>query len=82
MLAIVHGCVEVTSRSQVCSDAILILHFVLETLNPSGSPAHLMPLILEPYRLKDNIRSQEIIFNIGMPEKVNKHIKFMKDLVG
>lgn len=80
--AIVHGCVEVTSRSQVCSDPILILHFVLETLSPSGSPAHLMPLMLEPYRPKINIRFHEIIFDLGTPEKIDNHIKFMEDLVG
>ncbi|KAG1765300.1 hypothetical protein EV702DRAFT_1204625 [Suillus placidus] len=79
--ATIHGCIEVTSRSQISSDPILVLHFVLETLKPFGSPVAIMHQALQLYRLQDHIEYHEIIFDIGTEEKANKHAESMAKLM-
>ncbi|KAG1853996.1 hypothetical protein F4604DRAFT_1686187 [Suillus subluteus] len=69
----IHGHSEMTSRSQICSDPILILHFVLQTVDPLGSPAGVMREILRPYKPSDKLQYHEIMFDIGTMEKIEKH---------
>ncbi|KAG1838456.1 hypothetical protein DFJ58DRAFT_125776 [Suillus subalutaceus] len=77
----IHGHSEMTSRSQICSDPILILHFVLQTVDPLGSPAGVMREILRPYKPNDKLQYHEIMFDIGTMEKVEKHRLSMAKLV-
>ncbi|KAG0693738.1 hypothetical protein DFH29DRAFT_881232 [Suillus ampliporus] len=79
--ATIHGHIEVTSRLQVCSDPILILHFVLRTLNASWSPAPTMQALLWPYIPDEHLQYHELVFDFRMPEKHDKHITMMKQLV-
>lgn len=79
--ATILGHAEMTSRSQICSDPILVLHFVLRTVDPFGSPAAVMRDILQPYKPKDHLQYHEIIFDFGTGEKVEKHVKMMQALV-
>ncbi|KAG1758087.1 hypothetical protein EDD22DRAFT_850306 [Suillus occidentalis] len=80
--ATINGHIEVTSRSQVCSDPVLILHFVLKGLPPSGSPAPIMREALWPYGGPNgSIRYHEIIFDFGTEEKHDKHVESMTELV-
>ncbi|KAG1857863.1 hypothetical protein C8R48DRAFT_775325 [Suillus tomentosus] len=79
--ATINGHVEMSSRSQVCSDSVLILHFVLKGLQPSGSPAPIMREALEPYGPNGTIQYHEIIFDFGTDEKLDTHVKSMTKLV-
>jgi hypothetical protein len=79
--ATINGHIEVTSRSQVCSDPVLILHFVLKGLPPSGSPAPIMREALRPYGPNGSIRYHEIIFDFGTDEKHDRHFESMTELV-
>lgn len=79
--ATIHGHAEMTSRSQICSDPILILHFVLRTVDPFGSPAAVMRDILQPYKPEDHLQYHEIIFDFGTAEKFEKHVLMMQELV-
>ncbi|KAG2139095.1 uncharacterized protein EDB93DRAFT_1106202 [Suillus bovinus] len=77
----IHGHSEMTSWSQICSDPILILHFVLQTIDPLGSPAGIMQEILRPYKPNDKLQYHEIVFDIGTMEKAEKHRLSMSKLV-
>ncbi|KAG2107498.1 uncharacterized protein F5147DRAFT_802693 [Suillus discolor] len=77
----IHGHIEVTSRSQICSSPVLILHFVIKGLDPSGSPATSMQQQLRPFKPQNNMQYHEIIFDIGTGKKAKKHLTMMKQLV-
>ncbi|KAG1893176.1 uncharacterized protein F5891DRAFT_50580 [Suillus fuscotomentosus] len=77
----IHGHIEVTSRSQICSSPVLILHFVIKGLDPSGSPATSMQQQLRPFKPQNNMQYHEIIFDIGTGKKAEKHLTTMKQLV-
>ncbi|KAG2739179.1 hypothetical protein P692DRAFT_201902402 [Suillus brevipes Sb2] len=79
--ATIHGHAEMTSWSQICSDSILILHFVLRTVDPFGSPTAVMRDILQPYKPNDHLQYHEIIFDFGMVEKFEKHVLMMQEFV-
>lgn len=80
--ATIHGHIETPSRSQISSNPILVLHFVLTSLDPLGSPAAIMQHKLRPYRPKDSLQFHKIIFNIGTDEKAERHAESMEILVG
>ncbi|KAG1758868.1 hypothetical protein EDD22DRAFT_908473 [Suillus occidentalis] len=73
--------IESTSRSQVCSDPILILHFILKTLEPFASCARVMRDVVQPFTPEGNMEYHEIVFDIGTSDKVLKHARSMKKLV-
>ncbi|KAG2064434.1 hypothetical protein BDR04DRAFT_1122587 [Suillus decipiens] len=79
--AIIKGHIELTSRSQICSSPILILNFILDGVNPGGSPARIMRDVLEPYVAGRNLQYHEVFFDIGTLEKAERHTKSMKALV-
>ncbi|KAG2124765.1 hypothetical protein BD769DRAFT_1669259 [Suillus cothurnatus] len=79
--AVIHGHIEATSRSQVCSNPILILHFVLQSLQPSHSPAAIMQQELQLYRPNDIIQYHKITFDFRTMEKFFKHTQAMTNLV-
>ncbi|KAG2353440.1 hypothetical protein BDR07DRAFT_1383153 [Suillus spraguei] len=79
--AIIKGHIELTSCSQICSSPILILNFILDGVNPSGSPACIMRDVLEPYVAGRNLQYHEVFFDIGTLEKAERHTKLMKALM-
>ncbi|KAG2098235.1 uncharacterized protein F5147DRAFT_777730 [Suillus discolor] len=79
--ATIHGHIEMASWSQICSNPILVLHFILTILDPAGSPATTMQHKLRPYRPNDALQFHEIIFDIGMDAKADLHVESMKALV-
>ncbi|KAG1739679.1 hypothetical protein EDB19DRAFT_1828687 [Suillus lakei] len=72
---------EVSSWSQICSGPLLILHFILKTLEHFGSCGRVMRNVLQPFMPEDNLQYHEVIFDIGMPEEAIKHAWLMKTLV-
>ncbi|KAG1743537.1 hypothetical protein EDD22DRAFT_851492 [Suillus occidentalis] len=78
--ATINGHIELTSRSQICNSPILILNLILDGVNPSGSPAHIMRNVLEPYVAGKNLQYHKVVFDIGMLEKAERHAKSMKAL--
>ncbi|KAG1750612.1 uncharacterized protein EDB91DRAFT_1078622 [Suillus paluster] len=79
--AIVNAHIELTSRSEICTAPILILNFVLNGINPSGSPARVMQALLQPYIPAKDLHYHEIIFDFGTDEKFKRHEKLMGKLV-
>ncbi|KAG2120545.1 uncharacterized protein F5147DRAFT_647030 [Suillus discolor] len=76
--ATIHGHIELTSRSEVCTLPILILNFILASVDIFGSPARAMRDGLHPYVAPDYY---EIVFDIGTLSKVKQHAKAMEKLV-
>ncbi|KAG2063577.1 hypothetical protein BDR04DRAFT_1123171 [Suillus decipiens] len=79
--ATIHGRIEMASRSEISSNPILVLHFVLTALDPAGSPAAVMQHQLRPYRPNNSLQFHEIIFDIGTNAKADRHVESMKALV-
>ncbi|KAG1894066.1 uncharacterized protein F5891DRAFT_735499 [Suillus fuscotomentosus] len=79
--ATIHGRIEMASRSEISSNPILVLHFVLTALDPAGSPAAVMQHQLRPYRPNNALHFHEIIFDIGTNAKADRHVESMKALV-
>ncbi|KAG2360063.1 hypothetical protein BDR07DRAFT_1413530 [Suillus spraguei] len=73
---------EMTSRSQLCNNPILVLHFVLDSLaDPCSSPTLAMYNILKMYRTCDSLQYHEIVFDFGTEEKSLKYAQSMEELV-
>ncbi|KAG1838178.1 hypothetical protein F4604DRAFT_1691915 [Suillus subluteus] len=75
--AAIHGHIELTSRSEVCTLPILILNFVLDGVDAIGSPARTMRDGLHSYVTADYY---EIVFDVGTTPKFNRHAKAMAKL--
>ncbi|KAG1866140.1 hypothetical protein F4604DRAFT_1928151 [Suillus subluteus] len=75
--ATIHGHIELTSRSEVCTLPILILNFVLDGVDAIGSPARTMRDGLHSYVAADYY---EIMFDVGTTPKFNRHAKAMAKL--
>ncbi|KAG1721495.1 uncharacterized protein EDB91DRAFT_1256477 [Suillus paluster] len=73
----IHGHIELTSRSEVCTMPVLILNFILDGVDVLGSPACIMRDALHPYVAADY---HEIIFDVGTVSKAKNHAKLMTKL--
>ncbi|KAG2739895.1 hypothetical protein P692DRAFT_20851448 [Suillus brevipes Sb2] len=78
---IVNAHVELTSRSEICTAPILIINFVLNGVDPSGSPARMMQALLQSYIPTEDLHYHEVFFDFGTNEKFRKHEKSMAKLV-
>jgi hypothetical protein len=70
-----------TSHSQVCSDHLIILHFILESLDPIGSPACLLYQYIQSFIDDDNVTYEEVMFNFGDIKKHVAHQVTMEQLL-
>src|ERR1700676_183129 len=66
------GIYQTTAKSQVLSDPLLVLNFVLSSIDPSGGPSRIVCEIMRGY-LGDKLRVEDITFDIGSEELVEKH---------
>ena len=70
-----------TSQSQVCTDGLLILHFILESLDGIGSPAQLLYQYMRSFISPSAIVYEEVIFNMGSADQVVSHGCAMNQLM-
>ena len=70
-----------TSHSQVCSDRLIILHFILESLDPIGSLAHLLYQYIQSFIDNDNDTYEEVVFNFGDIKQHVAHQVTMEQLL-
>ncbi|KAG1893551.1 uncharacterized protein F5891DRAFT_1196269 [Suillus fuscotomentosus] len=76
--AVIHGRIELSSRSEICTIPVLILNFVLDSIDCLGSPACIMRDALHSYVPADY---REIIFDVGTAHKAKQHAMSMAKLV-
>jgi len=70
-----------TSCSQVSSDSLLILHFILESLEAAGFPAHLLYEYIQAFIGRDAVAFEEVVFNLCDLEQQAAHEQEINQLV-
>jgi len=66
----VPGQFQMTSQSQVSTDDLLILHFILQCLDSIGSPPHLLYQYMQGFIHTSGVVYEEISFNLETLEQV------------
>ena len=64
---------QMSSRSQVSTDNLLVLHFILQSLDGTGSPAHLLSQYMQGFICPSKVIYEEMVFNMGTNEQVINH---------
>lgn len=70
-----------TSMSRVDNRPLLLLYFVLEGINTSGSPVHLIREFLSGFLPPSRLRFEEIRFSLASDSDVQRFRDLMRDLV-
>jgi len=69
----VQGQFQMTSHSQVCTNNLLVLHFILQSIDGIGSPASLLFQYMAGFIRPGAITYEEIVFNMETQEQVINH---------
>lgn len=77
----VEGDYQLTSNSEVLADPLLVLHFILVSINPKGSPARIMSEIASGFLSETSFLYKEIIFDLTTNERTVRYTKEMTALV-
>ena len=59
---------------------LVLLHFMLETISTTGSPASMVYQFLQPFFAKGSLLFQEVKFNIYNKDDAGIHADRMEDL--
>ena len=71
-LTIVQGFCERVSKSQVCTESILILHFICMGMDSQGVLFFLLKTTLEDYYTMESLVYEELTFDLGTDTKLNQ----------
>src|SRR5882724_13116225 len=69
----VQGQFQMTSQSQVSTDDLLVLHFILQCLDGIGSPPHFLYQYMQGFIHASGVVYEEISFNLETFEQVVNH---------
>ena len=69
----VHGQFQMSSQCQVSSEELVILHFILESLDRQGTPARLLHNYMQAFVPHESLTWEEVIFNLGDEEQLADH---------
>jgi hypothetical protein len=72
---------QMTSMSHVDNRPLLLLYFVLEGIDTSGSPGRLIHQFMTGFLPRPRLRFEEIRFSLGSDAEVRAFQKRMRDLV-
>jgi len=70
-----------TSQSQVNTDVLLVFHFILQSLEATGSPPCLLYQFMQSFICPSEIIYEEIVFNWRPIDKVIRHGHAVNDMV-
>lgn len=76
----VQGHFQMTSRSQVNTDTLLVLHFILQSIDGMGSPAHLLYQYMQGFIRPSQVVYEEMVFNMETQEQVINHGHAVNDM--
>ena len=62
-----------TAASRVSGEGLLILHFILSSIDSVGSPAKILEQYMANFVGASNLHYEEIVFDISSEEKMNIH---------
>jgi hypothetical protein len=71
---VIQGDYQLTASSQVIAQPLLLLHFILASIDPKGHPARISAEILSAYLPMDSFVYKEVVFDLTTDELVTKHI--------
>ena len=77
----IQGQFQMTSQSQVNTGALLVFHFILQSLEATGSPPHLLYQFMQSFICPSEIIYEEIVFNMETYDKVISHGCAVNDMV-
>jgi len=77
----VQGQFQMTSRSQVNTDNLLVFHFILQSIESIGSPPSLLYHYMQGLIRPGAMIYEEIVFNMGTHEQVINHGRAVNDIV-
>jgi hypothetical protein len=74
------GDYQTTARSQVLCDPLLILSFVLSSIEPVGNPSRAVCEIMRGF-LGDSLQFEELSFDVSSEDFIEKHEQAMNRLM-
>jgi hypothetical protein len=77
----IQGNYQLTASSQCMADLLLVIHFILVSINPRGNPARLISEILGAFLAEGTFAYEEVIFDLATDELVCDYTKAMTALV-
>ena len=73
-----------TAKSHVINTPLLVVHFILSSISPDGSPARFISETMATYLTVDTFRYEEIKFDFTNDGQVDKHdnkmARFVRDV--
>ena len=76
----INGQFQTTSRSHVRNESLGIMHFILEGMEPRGSPPALIAEFMAAYLPKSSLHYEEISFNLADEASTESHTRNMRGL--
>src|SRR5882724_7530319 len=76
----VQGHFQMTSQSQVNMDNLLMLHFILQSIDGMGSPAHFLYQYMQGFIHPSHVVYEEMVFNMETHEQVINHGHAVNDM--
>jgi hypothetical protein len=74
MTLVIQGEYQLTASSQVVAEPLLLLHFILSSIDPKGSPARISAELLSGFLPEESFVYKELIFDLSTDELVTKYV--------
>jgi hypothetical protein len=78
---LIAGDYQLSASSQILADPLLVLHFVLVSINAKGNPARIISEMLSGYLPDQSFAFEEIIFDLATDELVLTYTNAIANLV-
>ena len=70
----IQGDYQLTASSQVVAEPLLLLHFILASIDPKGNPARISAELLSGFLSEESFVYKEFVFDLTTDELVEKYI--------
>jgi len=71
---VIRGDYQLTASSQVLAEPLLLLHFILASIDPKGNPARISAELLSGFLPEESFVYKEVIFDLSTDELVVKYV--------
>jgi hypothetical protein len=65
---------QLTASSQVVAEPLLLLHFILSSIDPKGSPARISAELLSGFLPEESLVYKELVFDLSTDELIAKYV--------
>jgi hypothetical protein len=77
----IQGDYQLTTTSQIVAEPLLLLHFILTSINPRGNLARTSTELLAAFLLTESFVYKEVVFDLTTNELTEKYVNEANDLV-